>query len=107
MKVTGVKTFTVDPGAGKNWLLVGDAAGHVDPIVGEGIYYALCSAEYAREAILAGNLMQYEDLWRSAYGVKLRERAENMKSLLALSESFSPEMMGAMMYRSLCRTADS
>ena len=31
--------------AGKGWALVGDAAGLVDPITGEGIYYALRSAE--------------------------------------------------------------
>ncbi len=101
------ESFFNAPCAGKNWLLVGDAAGHVDPIVGEGIYYALRSAECAREAILSDDIPRYEDLWRSAYGRKLRERAEYMKSLITLAESFSPEMMGAMMYRSLCRTADS
>ena len=30
---------------GERWALVGDAAGLVDPITGEGIYYALRSAE--------------------------------------------------------------
>ena len=32
-------------------ILVGDAAGFVDPITGEGIYFALLSAKYAYEAI--------------------------------------------------------
>ena len=33
--------------AGRNWMLVGDAAGLVDPITREGIYFALLSADLA------------------------------------------------------------
>jgi geranylgeranyl reductase family protein len=40
--------------AGPGWLLVGDAAGFVDPFTGEGIYRALRSARAAVDAILAG-----------------------------------------------------
>lgn len=36
---------------GQGWLLVGDAAGLVDPITREGILYALLSAEHAAHAI--------------------------------------------------------
>jgi flavin-dependent dehydrogenase len=39
--------------AGPRWMATGDAAGLVDPITGEGIYYALRSADLAAEAILA------------------------------------------------------
>lgn len=39
--------------AGDGWLAVGDAAGLVDPITGEGIYYAMRSGELAAETILA------------------------------------------------------
>src|SRR5271169_5436561 len=39
--------------AGDGWLAVGDAAGLVDPITGEGLYYALRSADLAVESILA------------------------------------------------------
>lgn len=39
--------------AGPGWLLVGDAAGFVDPFTGEGIHRALRSARAAAEAILA------------------------------------------------------
>jgi flavin-dependent dehydrogenase len=39
--------------AGPRWLLAGDAAGLVDPITREGIYYALASAELAARALLA------------------------------------------------------
>ena len=37
--------------AGSRWLAVGDAAGFVDPITGEGIYYAIRSGDLAGELI--------------------------------------------------------
>ena len=40
--------------AGPGWLLVGDAAGFLDPFTGEGIHRALRSARAAADAILAG-----------------------------------------------------
>jgi flavin-dependent dehydrogenase len=40
--------------AGPTWLLIGDAAGFLDPFTGEGIHRALVSAELAAAAILAG-----------------------------------------------------
>jgi flavin-dependent dehydrogenase len=40
--------------AGPGWLLVGDAAGFVDPFTGEGIHRALRSARAAVDAIFAG-----------------------------------------------------
>ena len=39
--------------AGRGWLLVGDAAGFLDPFTGEGLHRALVSAELAAAAILA------------------------------------------------------
>ncbi len=44
----------VSTAAGPGWLLVGDAAGFVDPFTGEGIHRALRSARAAAGAILAG-----------------------------------------------------
>ena len=38
--------------AGEGWLAVGDAAGLVDPITGEGLYYAMRSADLATEVVL-------------------------------------------------------
>jgi flavin-dependent dehydrogenase len=38
--------------AGDGWMAVGDAAGLVDPITGEGIYYAIRSADLAAKALL-------------------------------------------------------
>ncbi|MBC7928489.1 MAG: NAD(P)/FAD-dependent oxidoreductase [Bryobacteraceae bacterium] len=38
--------------AGDGWIAVGDAAGLVDPVTGEGLYYAMRSAELASDSIL-------------------------------------------------------
>jgi geranylgeranyl reductase family protein len=38
--------------SGPGWAMVGDTAGFVDPITGEGLYYALRSAELMAQAIL-------------------------------------------------------
>jgi geranylgeranyl reductase family protein len=59
-----------------NVLLAGDAASMIDPLTGEGIFYALKSGEFAAEAI--GNAVlnslphpyaagQYERLWKKAF----------------------------------------
>jgi flavin-dependent dehydrogenase len=46
-------------------LLVGDAAGLVDPLIGEGIRYAMASARLAAEAIASDDLSGYEAaIWR-------------------------------------------
>jgi flavin-dependent dehydrogenase len=42
------------PCSGDGWLLVGDAAGFVDPITREGIFFALLSADHAAASMLAG-----------------------------------------------------
>jgi geranylgeranyl reductase family protein len=41
--------------AGPGWMLVGDAAGFIDPFTGEGIYRALRSARAAAAALAAGD----------------------------------------------------
>ena len=40
--------------AGPGWMAVGDAAGLVDPVTGEGLYYAVRSGDLAAQAILSG-----------------------------------------------------
>jgi geranylgeranyl reductase family protein len=65
--------------AGEGWALLGDAAGFADPVTGEGIYYALRSAELFAEAFLAGDAASYEDKWRADFGRELR-RASKMRS---------------------------
>jgi geranylgeranyl reductase family protein len=44
---------------GDGWMAVGDAAGLVDPITGEGLYYAIRSADLAARALLSGKMAQY------------------------------------------------
>ncbi len=45
--------------SGDGWMAVGDAAGLVDPITGEGLYYAVRSADVATDLILAGQTESY------------------------------------------------
>jgi geranylgeranyl reductase family protein len=46
--------------AGDKVLLVGDAAGLVDPLSGDGMYEAIVSGKAAAEAVLSGELATYE-----------------------------------------------
>jgi len=59
------------PCAGPGWALLGDAAGHVQPVTGEGIAYALWSAELLAEAFARGKPQAYESMWRDDYGAGL------------------------------------
>jgi geranylgeranyl reductase family protein len=86
------------PCCGDHWLLLGDAAGHVDAIVGEGIYYALESAKIAAHAIDAEDIRSYDMLWRNRYGDALKQRASFKKTLSHLAQNFDPEVSGAMMF---------
>jgi geranylgeranyl reductase family protein len=63
---------------GEDWALLGDAAGFADPVTGEGIYYALRSAELFAEAFLEGRPEEYEERWRKDFGGELR-RASQMR----------------------------
>jgi geranylgeranyl reductase family protein len=63
--------------AGEGWMAVGDAAGLVDPITGEGLYYALRSADLAAQALLsethslAEKLAHYRQLLRRDFTADL------------------------------------
>jgi geranylgeranyl reductase family protein len=61
---------------GDDWALLGDAAGFADPVTGEGIYYALRSAELFAEAYARGELRSYEKAWREDFGAELRRAAQ-------------------------------
>ncbi|MFO7677169.1 MAG: NAD(P)/FAD-dependent oxidoreductase [Thermoplasmatota archaeon] len=76
-------------------LLCGDAAGFINPITGEGIYYAMASATLAANiAVHALNedtyherfLSQYQDLWYSAFGKDLKLLGKFNKKWLTSSE---------------------
>jgi flavin-dependent dehydrogenase len=67
----------VERQAGRGWLLVGDAAGFLDPFTGEGLHRAFASAELAAEAIDAvlrglpgASLADYERAMRTRFGLK-------------------------------------
>ncbi len=53
------QTFAALQVCGEAWAMIGDSAGLVDPITGEGLYYALRSAELCANALLAGRPGDY------------------------------------------------
>jgi flavin-dependent dehydrogenase len=56
---------------GRNWALVGDAAAWVDPITGEGLYYALRSGELLAESLIAQKPAEYPARIRKAFSTDL------------------------------------
>ena len=71
--------------AGADWLLVGDAAGFLDPFTGEGLHRALRSAELASEAVdrhLAGGAAGAGALAAYDRALGRRTRAKDLVSLL-------------------------
>lgn len=70
------KTWDNRKVCGDDWALLGDAAGFADPVTGEGIYYALRSAELFAEAYLSGDLRSFESRWREDFGAELRRAAQ-------------------------------
>jgi len=90
---------------GDGWAMIGDSAGLVDPITGEGLYYALRSAELCAGALLAERSQEYQVLLESEVLAELKLAArvsqrfysgqifgdsvlERMVSLTAQSASF-------------------
>jgi digeranylgeranylglycerophospholipid reductase len=65
--VRDVKTFH-QPIAGPNIILIGDAAGHVSPISGSGIAYALLDGKLAAETIVEGHPELFNERWIKTYG---------------------------------------
>jgi len=72
------RTWDTRKACGDSWALLGDAAGFADPVTGEGIYYALKSAELFANAYLKGKPEEYERLWRADFGGDLK-RASQMR----------------------------
>src|SRR5258708_24787052 len=63
--------------AGEGWMAVGDAGGLVDPITGEGLYYAMRSGDFASRVVLD-----------DAHG--LSEKAAAYRTLI--SREFCPDL---------------
>ena len=62
--------------AGDRWLLVGDAAGLVDPITREGLYFALASSVLAAETLMQDRTaIRYVDRVRRGIQAELRKAA--------------------------------
>ena len=57
--------------AGSNWAFIGDAAGWVDPITGEGLYYALRSGELLAESLISGQPELYPGRVRADFAADL------------------------------------
>lgn len=54
------------------WAMIGDSAGLVDPITGEGLYYALRSAELCADALLADKPSSYQTALREEVLAELK-----------------------------------
>jgi flavin-dependent dehydrogenase len=72
------RTWDTRRACGEHWALLGDAAGFADPVTGEGIYYALRSAELFADTYLSGSPWNYEQRWRKDFGREL-QRASQMR----------------------------
>ena len=70
------RTWDTRRACGERWTLLGDAAGFADPVTGEGIYYALRSAELFADAYLARDPPDYERRWREDFGRELQRASE-------------------------------
>ena len=83
------RAFACERPAGRRWLLAGDAAGLVDPITREGIYFALLSGEHAAASLRgASPAAAYTERLRDTVYAEL-ERAARLKTRF-----FRPEMLG-------------
>ena len=70
--------FLRAPTFATNTLLVGEAAGLVNPLTGEGIDYALESAQIAATHVVRGLTSGVHQAWLSEYDRQLRERFEKI-----------------------------
>jgi geranylgeranyl reductase family protein len=57
------------------WALIGDAAGFVDPLTGEGIYYAIKSADLLAQA-LTSRVEDFDGMWRADFGAEMRRASQ-------------------------------
>eukprot|EP01090_Pellita_catalonica_P003378 TRINITY_DN13045_c0_g1_i1.p1 TRINITY_DN13045_c0_g1~~TRINITY_DN13045_c0_g1_i1.p1 ORF type:complete len:282 (-),score=46.85 TRINITY_DN13045_c0_g1_i1:35-880(-) len=72
LRVGGVEKSYAD-----RFVVIGDAAGQVDPLTGAGIHYGMSAAKMAADTIIEGfkagdlseaRMKQYHDKWRKAFG---------------------------------------
>jgi flavin-dependent dehydrogenase len=70
--------FLTSPTSGDGVLLVGEAAGLVNPLTGEGIDYALESGLIAADHVVNGLLHGMDRAWLETYDRSLRARFEKI-----------------------------
>jgi geranylgeranyl reductase family protein len=77
MRGAGLRLGGIPRSYADHLLIVGDAAGHIDPLTGEGIQYGMDAAELAAQTLLeafaAGDLhapflKRYQDRWMQSFG---------------------------------------
>jgi flavin-dependent dehydrogenase len=66
---------------GENWAMAGDAAATVDPITGEGLYYALRSGDLLAQALAEGAPQEYPQRLRAAFSADLEFAANIAKKV--------------------------
>lgn len=66
---------------GANWAMAGDAAACVDPITGEGLYYALKSGDLLAQALVEGQTLAYPERLRAAFSADLEFAARFARKL--------------------------
>jgi flavin-dependent dehydrogenase len=67
--------------AGRNWAMAGDAAACVDPITGEGLYYALRSGDLLAQALTEGQPHSYPERLRACFSADLEFAANIARKL--------------------------
>lgn len=66
-----VRTLSERPVVGDHWALVGDAAAWVDPLTGEGLFYAMRSGELLGKSLAEGRPETYPERVRAAFSTDL------------------------------------
>jgi geranylgeranyl diphosphate/geranylgeranyl-bacteriochlorophyllide a reductase len=66
---------------GKNWAMAGDAAACVDPVTGEGLYYALRSGDLLAQALMDAQPHTYPERMRAAFSADLEFAANIARRL--------------------------
>ena len=83
---------------GPGWLLLGDAAGLVDPLTREGIYYALLSGQWAAETLMSRTRVDAA----SSYADKVFEEIHpELERAARLSELFFTPAFSTLLVRAL------
>jgi geranylgeranyl reductase family protein len=70
------KTLRETKVSGQGWAMIGDAAGFVDPITGEGLYYAMRSGELLAQALVADQPDLYPQFLRQDFLPELELAAQ-------------------------------